>query len=58
MLCSDGLYKVCKERHIEKYISKCKSHAKTEIAAEKMLQEVYQNGAEDNISFVIIRLYV
>ncbi len=58
LLCSDGLYKVCKERHIEQYISKCRNHAKTEISAEKMLQEVYQNGAGDNISFVIIRLYV
>ncbi len=57
LLCSDGLYKTCEERHIEQYISKCRSHAKTEIAAEKMLQEVYKNGARDNVSFVIVRLY-
>ncbi len=57
LLCSDGLYKTCEERHIEQYISKCRSHEKTEISAEKMLQEVYKNGAGDNVSFVIVRLY-
>lgn len=56
LVCSDGLYKMCQDRYIKKCLKRCNEHQKMRIMSEKLLAKTYQNGARDNISFLIVRL--
>lgn len=54
LLCSDGLYKYCEENYLKKCLRKCKKN-KMEPISQALMQRVYQNGARDNISEILIR---
>lgn len=55
VLCTDGLYKFCKDNFIRKTVKKCKDKKSMEQAINKLIGRVYKNGANDNISIIIIR---
>ena len=54
LLCSDGLYKYCEENYLKKCLRKCKKN-NMEPISQALMQKVYQNGARDNISEILIR---
>lgn len=55
MLCSDGLYKMMPERALYKYLKKCRRYS-PDVVADRMLEKVYDGGAADNVSAVLIRV--
>ncbi|MBQ9991565.1 MAG: serine/threonine-protein phosphatase [Lachnospiraceae bacterium] len=54
LLCSDGLYKYCPEKYYKKTV-KGLSEKNMEEAAKKLMAKVYENGAGDNASFILIK---
>lgn len=55
LLCSDGLYKLCTDKFIRNTMKKCRNKESMEQAVDKLIDRVYKNGANDNISIVIVR---
>ena len=55
LLCSDGLFKFCKESYIEKQLIKAKNEESMRDVAQELLREVFQNGAGDNVSAIIVK---
>lgn len=55
LLCSDGLYKYCSARALQKSMKRCTDRGHMEKEAAGLLREVYQNGADDNVSFILVR---
>lgn len=58
LLCSDGLHKMCPEQYIKKCLKKCKFKKNIKLVLDKLINKVYQNGAKDNISILLVRCYV
>jgi len=55
ILCSDGLYKFCKEKYIKKAVKyKKKADLKKRIGALK--EQVVQNGEKDNLSVILVKV--
>ncbi len=54
LMCSDGLTKVCKESKIKKMIAKSKSKESIKQSLNVLKDEVYKNGAPDNVSILIL----
>lgn len=57
LLCSDGLYKFCTDRLIRSALKKCRSKKSMEHAIDKLIEKVYKNGANDNISIIIVKCF-
>lgn len=55
LLCSDGLYKMCPEKTLKDCLKQCRKERKMELMRDKLLDIVYQNGAKDNVSFIIVK---
>lgn len=55
ILCSDGLYKFCQERFLKDCMKKCKDKRALEKELVYMIDRVYKNGADDNITIVVVR---
>ena len=55
MLCSDGVYKMCPERVIGKYLKKCR-RGPLDAVLNSLLKKIYDAGARDNISAVLVRI--
>lgn len=55
LLCSDGLYKMCPEKKIKNCMKQCRKERKMEQMRDKLLEIVYENGAKDNVSFIIVK---
>lgn len=55
LLCSDGLYKYCPERFIKRYLKKAKRGRQLQVCADALLSKVYESGAKDNISMILVR---
>ena len=55
MLCSDGLYKMCSDRVIARALRECRRGALDEVVS-KLLRKVYEGGAKDNISILLVRV--
>lgn len=55
LLCSDGLYKMCSEKDMGRSLHKCRKKGKLAEACEGMLSKVYKNGAEDNVSLILVQ---
>lgn len=55
LLCSDGLYKFCPDRFLRSSVRRCVDGNGMEYAVNKLIDKVYQNGAGDNITMVIVR---
>jgi len=56
LLCSDGLYKACGIRDIKRILKKFRNGENGEELLRQALQKVYENGAADNISMVLVRV--
>jgi len=54
LLCSDGLYKMCTEKRVERCIRRYSRHGTLSDMCRDMLEKVYENGAEDNVSVVLV----
>lgn len=55
MLCSDGLYKMLPERSLRRYLKKCRRYP-LDAMADKMLRDVYDRGAKDNVSVILVKM--
>ncbi len=55
MLCSDGLYKMCPERIMEKYLKKCR-RSPLNTALDSLIKKIYEGGAKDNFSVILVRI--
>lgn len=55
MLCSDGLYKMCSDRVIARALKDCRRGDLEDIAGG-LLRKVYEGGAVDNTSVVLVRI--
>lgn len=55
LLCSDGLYKMVDEKNLRRIL---RSTKKTDLnqTVDKIKQVVYENGARDNVSIILIRV--
>lgn len=56
MLCSDGLFKFCEEEWLRKKLRGAKSEAALQQTLETYFEEVYRNGAGDNVTAVLARV--
>jgi len=56
LLCSDGLFKFCSEEFIIEKLQKIRSEKDMEKAMEQYLQNVYENGAGDNVSVILVKV--
>lgn len=54
LLCSDGLYKYCDEKRFVKILKRTNVD-NINISVKKLLKAVYDEGAGDNISIILIR---
>ena len=55
LLCTDGLYKYCADKRLRDCIRKSKNRKDLEQSVDKLIEEVYRNGADDNISLIIVK---
>lgn len=55
MLCSDGLYKMLPERLLHSYLRKSRRDSLA-VTVSRMMGKVYDNGAKDNVSVVLVRV--
>lgn len=55
LICSDGLYKFCTDRFIKSCARKIKDRQSAERAVDKLIREVYSNGAGDNVSVIVVK---
>jgi protein phosphatase len=54
LLCSDGLYKMCSDKEINKMMKGYKGNEDSDILMQNYLNMVYGHGAVDNVSFIIV----
>lgn len=54
LLCSDGIYKYCEERKLAWFMKQIRGEKKVEKVMEKIQKRVYQKGAKDNLSLILI----
>lgn len=54
LLCSDGLYRFCNANTIQKRLNEAFEKEQLDEAMEEMFREVFQNGAPDNVSAILI----
>ena len=55
VLCSDGLYKFCRDKDLRNCARKCKDRKKIEQEIESLFNVVYDNDAKDNITIIIVK---
>lgn len=55
LICSDGLYKMVSEKNISRYVKMVSRRDDVANIVETMRQEVYANGAVDNVSIIFVR---
>ncbi|MBQ9136693.1 MAG: serine/threonine-protein phosphatase [Lachnospiraceae bacterium] len=56
LLCSDGLYKFCDDKQIEKGLRSIKSESSMQNVMGEYLQNVFDNGAGDNVSIILVQV--
>ena len=56
LLCSDGLYKMCDEKLIQESLVHIQEHDSMQQKAQELKNEVYNNGARDNLAIVLVKL--
>lgn len=55
-LCSDGVYKYCTENYLKKQLLKCLKSDDLKTYIAKIRNEVYKNGALDNLSLILVKI--
>lgn len=53
-LCSDGVYKMCSPKFLQKQLRAARKRELDEVRSQ-ILREVYRNGAQDNASLILVR---
>lgn len=56
LLCSDGLYKMCGEEDIKRTLKDYRNGKDGRQLLARLLKEVYENGASDNVSVILVRV--
>lgn len=56
LLCSDGLYKFCKEKELYRGMKQCKSQKNIHQTMDYLMEQVFKNGAGDNVSAIIVKV--
>ncbi len=56
LLCSDGLFKFCDEEWIAKKLRDAKNESAMEQVMEAYFEEVYRQGAKDNVTAILVRV--
>lgn len=56
LLCSDGLYRFCEEKWMKKGLRELRSEESFEKALKEMMSRVYDNGAGDNVSVILVKV--
>lgn len=56
LLCSDGIYKYCESLWMMSRLKKVRNKKDMDVLMEKIRKTVYENGAKDNLSMIIITL--
>lgn len=54
LLCSDGFYRFCSDKMIHKKLRKMKSSESMELIMEQYFDEVFRQGAGDNITIIML----
>lgn len=54
LLCSDGLYKMCREKELKKIVRSYKGNKNGTRLLGQMMDQVYEKGARDNISCILV----
>lgn len=54
LLCSDGIYKYCEKRKLAWYMKQSHGEKNMKKIVEKFQKRVYQKGAKDNLSLILI----
>ncbi len=55
-LCSDGVYKYCTENYLKKQMLKCFKTDDFKMYVIKIRDKVYENGAADNLSLILVKV--
>jgi len=55
LLCSDGLYKMCREKEIKRILRRYKGNRNGDKLLKQMMRRVYADGAKDNISVILVK---
>lgn len=55
LLCSDGLYKMCREKEIRRVLRRYKGNRNGAKLLKQMIRRVYADGARDNTSAILVR---
>lgn len=58
ILCSDGVYKYCTENYLKKQLLKCLKSDNLKAYIIKIRNEVYKNGALDNLSSILVKVSI
>ncbi|MBD5479349.1 MAG: serine/threonine-protein phosphatase [Lachnospiraceae bacterium] len=56
LLCSDGLYKFCDKKQIEKGLRSIRSEGGVQKTMNFLMGKVFENGAGDNVSAILVRV--
>lgn len=56
LLCSDGLFKFCSEQKLKNYLRQIKSRKTMENALKKFFTAVYEQGARDNVTAILVQV--
>lgn len=56
LLCSDGLYKFCDKKQIEKGLRSIRSEGGVQKSIDFLMAKVFENGAGDNVSAILVRV--
>lgn len=56
LLCSDGLYKFCEEKQIEKGLKSIRAENGVQKSMDYLMGKVFENGAGDNVSAILVRV--
>ena len=56
LLCSDGLYKMCSEEDMKRTLKDYRNNKDGKQLLAQLLKKVYENGAVDNVSIILVRV--
>lgn len=56
LICSDGLYKMCRERDIRRAMKEYRHGRCEKEPLQGLLRTVYENSASDNVSAILVRV--
>ena len=56
LICSDGLYKMCREKDIRRAMREYRLGRDEKKPLQELLRTVYENSASDNVSAILVRV--